>query len=85
MTWALMSEGGIQVNAHGRRFHDETAGYSEAAVHVLAQPGGIAWNVFDARAARARRASFPDFVAAEAAGALRSASADWRVIGSSRH
>jgi fumarate reductase flavoprotein subunit len=70
ITWAPMTEGGIQVNAHGRRFHDETLGYSEAALEVLAQPGGIAWNVLDARLlALARR--FPDFVAAEAAGALR--------------
>ena len=39
ITWALMMEGGVQVNAEGRRFHDETGGYSEAAVQVLAQPG----------------------------------------------
>ena len=38
----------------GRRFHDETQGYSEAAVQVLAQPGGIAWNVFDDAAAGVR-------------------------------
>jgi fumarate reductase flavoprotein subunit len=31
ITWALMMEGGVQVNARGERFHDETAGYSEAA------------------------------------------------------
>jgi fumarate reductase flavoprotein subunit len=72
ITWALMTEGGIQVNAHGRRFHDETQGYSEAAVDVLAQPGGIAWNVFDTRLLELAR-RFPDFVAAEAAGAVRSA------------
>jgi fumarate reductase flavoprotein subunit len=67
-----MMEGGIQVNSHGRRFHDETGGYSEAAVHVLAQPGGIAWNVFDKRLLGLGR-SFPDFVAAEAVGAVRHA------------
>lgn len=72
VTWALMSEGGVQVNAQGRRFHDETAGYSEAAVQVLAQPGAIAWNVFDARLLSLAR-GFPDFAAAESAGALRSA------------
>jgi len=65
-------EGGIQVNAQGRRFHDETAGYSEASVQVLAQPGGIAWNLFDERLLALGR-SFPDFVAAEAAGAVRQA------------
>jgi len=73
ITWALMMEGGIQVNAEGRRFHDETAGYSEASVQVLAQPGGFAWNLFDERLLALGR-GFPDFVAAEAAGAVRHAS-----------
>jgi fumarate reductase flavoprotein subunit len=72
ITWALMTEGGIQVNASGRRFHDETLGYSEASVQVLAQPGGVAWNVFDARLLTLAR-GFPDFVAAESAGSLRQA------------
>lgn len=72
MTWAVMMQGGVQLNVEGRRFHDETQGYSEAAVEVLKQPGGIAWNVFgDAQLALARE--FPDFREAEAAGALRSA------------
>ena len=70
ISWALMMEGGVQINVEGRRFHDETAGYSEASVHVLAQPGGVAWNVVDARLLALGR-TFPDFVAAEAAGALR--------------
>jgi len=73
ITWALMMEGGIQVNAQGQRFHDETAGYSEASVQVLAQPGGFAWNLFDTRLLTLGR-GFPDFVAAEAAGAVRHAS-----------
>ena len=72
ITWALMMEGGIQVNAAGRRFHDETAGYSEAAVQVLAQPGGVAWNLIDDRLLELGR-SFPDFVAAEQAGAVKHA------------
>jgi fumarate reductase flavoprotein subunit len=72
ITWALMMEGGIQVNAQGRRFHDETCGYSEASVQVLAQPGGFAWNLFDGRLLALGR-GFPDFVAAEAAGAVRHA------------
>ncbi|MEI7444404.1 MAG: FAD-dependent oxidoreductase [Burkholderiales bacterium] len=72
VTWALMTEGGVQLNARGERFHDETQGYSEAAVHVLAQPGGTAWNVFDDRLLALAR-GFPDFVDAERAGALRTA------------
>ena len=70
ISWALMMEGGIQINANGERFHDETQGYSEASVHVLAQPGGVAWNVFDAPLLELAR-GFPDFVDAEAAGALK--------------
>ena len=72
ITWALMTEGGIQVNVLGQRFHDEKLGYSEAAMAVLAQPGGVAWNVIDARLLALGR-GFPDFVAAEQAGAVRSA------------
>ena len=70
ISWALMMEGGIQVNAVGERFHDETQGYSEASVKVLAQPGGVAWNVFDGPLLSLAR-TFPDFVDAEAAGALK--------------
>lgn len=70
MSWAVMMEGGVQINAQGLRFHDETQGYSEAAVHVLAQPGAVAWNVFDAPLLALAR-EFPDFRDAEAAGALR--------------
>jgi len=72
MTWAVMAEGGIQLNALGKRFHDETEGYSEASVHVLRQPGQIAWNVFDTRLLALAR-GFPDFQQAEAAGSLRTA------------
>ncbi|MEN4920367.1 FAD-dependent oxidoreductase [Achromobacter spanius] len=70
ISWAVMMDGGVQVNRDGRRFHDETHGYSEAAVHVLAQPGSVAWNVFDDRTLALAR-GFPDFVDAEAGQALK--------------
>ncbi|WP_144110265.1 FAD-dependent oxidoreductase [Paraburkholderia sp. BCC1886] len=70
ISWAVMMDGGVQINSLGQRFHDETLGYSEAAVHVLAQPGGVAWNVFDDTTLALAR-SFPDFRDAEAAGALK--------------
>ena len=70
ISWAVMMDGGVQINARGQRFHDETHGYSEAAVHVLAQPGGVAWNVFDDRMLALAR-GFPDFVAAEAGHAVK--------------
>ena len=72
ISWALMMEGGVQINAQGQRFHDETQGYSEAAVHVLAQPGGVAWNVFD-DTLLAFAQDFPDFVSAQSAGAVQHA------------
>jgi fumarate reductase flavoprotein subunit len=49
VTWALMMEGGFQVNAAGMRFSNEHEGYSEQSVAVLAQPGGVAWNIYDQR------------------------------------
>jgi fumarate reductase flavoprotein subunit len=45
--WGVLTEGGFQVNAAGRRFSNEVRGYSEQAVDVIAQPGRVAWNVFD--------------------------------------
>jgi fumarate reductase flavoprotein subunit len=65
-----MREGGVKINALGQRFHDETLGYSEASVKVLAQPGGVAWNVFDAPLLALAR-GFPDFCEAEAVGAVK--------------
>jgi fumarate reductase flavoprotein subunit len=72
VSWAVIMEGGFQVNAEGARFWNESSGYSEAGVAVLGQPGGIAWDVFDARIAGIAR-QFEDFRQAEAAGAILSA------------
>ena len=72
ITWAVITAGGIQVNTLGQRFWDESQGYSEAARVVLAQPGGVAWTIFDARIAEIAR-QFQDFKDAEGAGAIRAA------------
>lgn len=72
ISWALMMEGGIQVNAGGRRFSNEHGGYSEQAVRVLAQPGGIAWDIYDQRI-HDFALSFPDYREALEAGAIRTA------------
>jgi fumarate reductase flavoprotein subunit len=69
VTWALMIHGGIQLNALGERFHDETKGYSEAAVEVLKQPAGVAWCVFD-ESTYLHGLEFPDFKSADQAGAV---------------
>jgi len=72
ITWALMMEGGFQVNLEGRRFSSEHRGYSEQAVDVLRQPQGIAIDVFDARL-HALGLDFEDYRSAVAADAVRSA------------
>lgn len=73
VTWALMMEGGIQVNINGRRFSNEHQGYSEQAVAVLAQPEKTAFNIFDARLCELGR-KFEDFRNAEDSGAVITAS-----------
>ncbi len=45
--WGVMTEGGFQVNTLGKRFSNEVRGYSEQAADVLAQPGRVAWDIFD--------------------------------------
>ena len=70
VTWALMMEGGIQVNADGARFWNEHGGYSEASQHVIAQPGGFAWNVYDARL-HALGMTFPDYAELFKTGAMK--------------
>jgi fumarate reductase flavoprotein subunit len=69
ITWAVIMEGGFQVNVLGRRFSDESRGYSEQAAVVLAQPERIAFGIFDERIAAIAR-QFEDFRQAEAAGAV---------------
>ena len=69
ITWAVIMQGGIQINRDGRRFCDESQGYSEQAAEVLRQPGAVAWNVFDARIAAVAR-QFEDFRDAERGGAI---------------
>jgi fumarate reductase flavoprotein subunit len=72
VTWALMMEGGFQVNLEGRRFSNEHRGYSEQGVDVLRQPKGIAIDVFDARI-HALGLEFDDYRSAVAAGAVHTA------------
>jgi fumarate reductase flavoprotein subunit len=52
LAWAVFTEGGFQVNKHGRRFSNENAGYSEQALNVHRQPDHIAWAIWDERCER---------------------------------
>lgn len=49
VSWSIMMQGGIQVNRDAERFSNEHDGYSEQARRVIAQPEGIAWNIYDQR------------------------------------
>jgi fumarate reductase flavoprotein subunit len=69
ISWAVIMEGGFQVNNAGARFSDESLGYSEQAATVLAQPEGIAFDIFDERIATIAR-QFADFRQAEASRAV---------------
>ena len=72
ITWALMTEGGIQVNSDGERFSNEHLGYSEQCLPVVRQPGGIAWCIYDERLHQLGM-TFPDYRDAHAAGAVKPA------------
>ena len=72
ITWATIMEGGFQVDLSGRRFSDESRGYSEQAEDVIARPDRCAVTIFDERSAAIAR-QFEDFRAAEALGAIREA------------
>ena len=72
ITWAVITEGGFQVDAQGRRFANEATGYSEQAEAVLVKAQGTGFDIFDERIAGVAR-QFEDFRKAEAAGAVISA------------
>jgi fumarate reductase flavoprotein subunit len=44
----VLFEGGVLVNALGRRFVHETRDIAGMMLDVIAQPGGVAWVVYDA-------------------------------------
>lgn len=67
--WPLIMEGGFQVNLAGERFSDESAGYSEQAAKVNAQPDHVAWSIFDERL-HTLMSAFDDYRDAMKAGAV---------------
>ena len=70
VTWTTVMGGAVVVDADGRRFGDETVGYSEYAAMLAARPGGRGWVVFDATIDAATR-GFVDYRDVAEAGALR--------------
>jgi fumarate reductase flavoprotein subunit len=70
VTWAIVMHGGVLINSDGKRFGDETQGYSEYAVPVLGQVDGVAWVLLDERIANACLV-FKDYQDLVDAGAVR--------------
>lgn len=59
--YSIIMLGGILVNENGVRFGDESKGYSAFAEDILAQPGGVAYKIFDQRIYDAVDSQFDDF------------------------
>jgi fumarate reductase flavoprotein subunit len=69
ITYAIVAEGGIQVNKYGQRFGTELQGYSERALEVLSQPDGLAWMIYPERLHRLGM-TFEEYRSAHEAGAI---------------
>lgn len=67
--WSTIMRGGFMVDLQGRRFGDETTGYSEYAAQLDAQPGHEGWLILD-RGIHDESMRFTDFQQAVDAGAL---------------
>eukprot|EP01042_Synura_sphagnicola_P027577 gene27578-35598_t len=60
VTWTVVEKGGVIVDESGRRFADETLGYSAFAAPALAR-GGRLFAIYDSRIRAATAAGPPDF------------------------
>jgi fumarate reductase flavoprotein subunit len=67
--WPVIMQGGFQVNSEGLRFSDESQGYSEQAVKVVAQKGKAAWTIYD-DTIHTMMGAFDDYRDAMRAGAI---------------
>ncbi|HWC78727.1 MAG TPA: FAD-binding protein [Pseudonocardiaceae bacterium] len=72
VTWTTVMHGAILVGTDGRRFGNETVGYSEYAVELATRPGATGWLVFDERIDELSR-KFTDYRQLAGSGAVRSA------------
>lgn len=72
ITYAMVAEGGIQVNLQGERFGNEQQGYSERALEVLEQPDGLAWMIYPENLHQLGL-TFEEYRSADSAGAIKRA------------
>ena len=70
ITWTAMMNGAFLVNANGERFGDETTGYSEFTVKVIAQPESQAWMIYD-KAVHEKALPFADYQQMVESGGIR--------------
>lgn len=59
--WSLVTNGALLVNQHGERFADESRGPAALVPAVRAQPGRVAYEIFDAHILKAVAADDPHF------------------------
>jgi fumarate reductase flavoprotein subunit len=68
--WATVMHGAFLVDRHGRRFGNETTGYSEYAAEVLKHADGQAWIILDGRIDEACSV-FQDYLDTRESGAVK--------------
>jgi fumarate reductase flavoprotein subunit len=68
--WATVMHGAYLVDQHGRRFGNETTGYSEYAAEVLRHADGQAWIILDRRIDEACSV-FQDYLDTRESGAVK--------------
>ncbi len=61
VSWTVMERGGILVNGDGRRFVDESLGYSGCTTEVRAQKDALAFALGDARIHDYMRTNVPEY------------------------
>lgn len=70
VTWNMVMHGGIIVDIEGRRFADETVGYSQFATFLAQRPGGAGHVLLD-RETLVRCRTFPEIRGIEESGGFR--------------
>lgn len=74
LSWTVMERGGFLVNNEGRRFVDETLGYSGCASEVRAQPESTAFAIFDTRTHDYMLSGVPEYADLAQSGGVKIAS-----------
>jgi fumarate reductase flavoprotein subunit len=70
LPFVLIGSGGVILSLDGKRFGDESVGYSEYAVAVARQPQNLGWEVFDGASHQAAQ-PYEDFRESIMAGVVR--------------